>query len=310
MQAYALEARFQEALEAVLKQPDMEGAPDFVHFMLAKPNGAKLAAATLTGKDAETLVHLLGGDASHEAITLLADVARDGKRDPVLREAAIKEMTLTAPGASALVDLAEQGGLQEDLKSVARSALAMVQYPGVNERATKVFGIASSSDAAAHPAIAELMKLKGNAEAGREIFERPASSCTLCHRVGVHGVDFAPALDDIGSKLGKEAIYDSIIHPSAGIAAGFETTQITLKDGQNILGILRSETQEQLTLAFPGGATGALPKADIVTRKILPTSMMPEGLPALFSHQDLAHLVEYLSTLRGRSSKKEKTAAK
>ena len=303
IQVYDLADRFQEALDLVLKEPEIEGAQDCVHFLLTQSRGEKLVAEALAGRDAESVIHLLGGSVGPQAVKLLTGVATDKKRDLVIREAAVKEMSLTAPGALALVELGEQGMLPEDLKFSARAAMAMVQYPGVNERAVKAFGSPPSAGETASLPIAQLASLKGDAETGREIFGRASSSCTLCHRVGRLGVDFAPALDDIGSKLGKEAIYDAILNPNAGVASGFETTQLVLKNGQSILGIVHSETNGQVILAFPGGATGSFQKSDIAERKVLPTSMMPSGLQAQFSRQALADLVEYLSTLRGKASK-------
>jgi hypothetical protein len=38
--------------------------------------------------------------------------------------------------------------------------------------------------------------------------------------------------------------------------------------------------------------------------------MMPTGLPALFSPQEMADLVEYLSAQRGKPSKKDRSAAR
>jgi putative heme-binding domain-containing protein len=111
-------------------------------------------------------------------------------------------------------------------------------------------------------------------------------------------VDFAPALSEIGSKLPKEAIYDSIINPNASISMGFETTQLQTKDGTVAIGIVRSETNDELVLALPGGATNKFGKRDIVKREKLPTSMMPSGLNQALSQQDLVDLVEYLASLK------------
>jgi putative heme-binding domain-containing protein len=148
------------------------------------------------------------------------------------------------------------------------------------------------------PTIPQLVALKGNAAHGKELFERETTSCITCHRVGPIGADFGPALSEIGTKLGRDAIFESIIDPNAGIAMGFETTQLTLKDGSAAVGIVRSETADDLILAMPRGIQVPYKKSEIAAREKLPNSMMPSGLNQVLSVQDLVDLVEYLSTLK------------
>src|SRR4030095_14962591 len=110
------------------------------------------------------------------------------------------------------------------------------------------------------PPVAELAKLKGDAEKGKAVFERAESSCVTCHKIGDKGVDFGPSLSEIGGKLPKEALYDAIINPNSGVSMGFETWQFALHDGGGAMGILRSETGEEIVLSLPGGATMKLSK--------------------------------------------------
>mgnify|MGYP003506037921 CR=1 FL=1 len=84
---------------------------------------------------------------------------------------------------------------------------------------------------------------------------------------------------------------------------GFETTELKLKNGVSALGIVRSETGEQLVLALPGGVTNTFRKDQIAGRTKLTISMMPTGLQALFSQDDFVDLVEYLSSLKSPAGK-------
>ena len=99
-------------------------------------------------------------------------------------------------------------------------------------------------------------------------------------------------MSEIGTKLGKDAIYEAIIDPNAGITMGFETTVLTLKDGNSAIGIVRSDTEDEVVLAIPRGIVNRYKKADIAKREKLPTSMMPTGLQQMLSTQDLVDLVE------------------
>ena len=95
-------------------------------------------------------------------------------------------------------------------------------------------------------------------------------------------------------------MFESVLAPNAGISMGFETTQLSLKNSDVAIGIVRSETPEEITLVMAGGAENKYKKADVAKREKLPTSLMPPGLQAMMSTQDLVDLVEYLVSLKKR----------
>jgi putative heme-binding domain-containing protein len=142
------------------------------------------------------------------------------------------------------------------------------------------------------------VKLTGNIDKGRAIFERTESTCITCHTAGGKGVDVGPGLSEIGTKLPKEALYESILNPNSGLSMGFETQIFTLRDGGVASGIVRSETKDQITVVLPGGATQSVPKNNIAKREKLTTSLMPAGLSNVLSQDDLVNLVEYLASLK------------
>jgi putative heme-binding domain-containing protein len=299
VQAYGLTDRLPTVLDEALADPKSTGARDAIKFLISQQQeGMSLLRSAMATPKAEKLVTLLGGNPDRHAQALLSGAIINEKSSEPVRRAAVRALALNAAGALELVALAESGKMPAELKPVAQSALAMVQYPGISEKIAAVFPPAQAAGGKTLPPIPELMKMKGDVAKGRAIFARAESSCTLCHRVGQVGVDFAPALTEIGSKLGKDAIFDAILNPNAGISMGFETTDLKLKNGTSALGIVRSDTGEQLVLALPGGVTNTFPKNQIVTRTKLAISMMPTGLQSLFSQEDLVNLVEYLFSLK------------
>lgn len=293
-------------LEAALAVPTDPRALDAVKMLLKKPAGQKLLADSLASHQSAALITLLGGSGDKSAIKLLSDVLSDMKRDAAARASAVKALSLSAAGASTLVELAEGGKFPEDMKANAGTALSMVAYPGISERAAKAFPAPQVSGGKALPPIAELVKLKGDSTKGKAIFAKAESTCTLCHKVGDIGADFGPGLSEIGSKLGKDALWESLLNPNAGVSMGFETWSITMKNGQAAMGIVRSETNDQLVLALPGGVANTFDKKQIEKREKLPTTMMPSGLQAMFSQEDLVNLVEYLSSLKAKAVKSAK----
>jgi putative heme-binding domain-containing protein len=71
-----------------------------------------------------------------------------------------------------------------------------------------------------------------------------------------------------------------------------------MKDGSQAIGILRSETADEVVLAMPGGIVVKNKPSDIAKREKLPTSLMPAGLGQVIPQQDLVDLVEYLASLK------------
>src|SRR5205085_10216611 len=137
-----------------------------------------------------------------------------------------------------------------------------------------------------------------NPENGSKVFRKAEVNCIGCHRVNKEGVDFGPALSEIGTKLAKEAIYESILDPSSGISFGFEGWQIQLKNGDEVAGLITSESPDEIVVKTQTGISTKYKKADIAKRTKSAISMMPSGLQQAMSQQDLVDLVDYLSTLK------------
>jgi len=286
----------QALVDAALANVSDPLANDALKLVLAEPNSGELLDATLSGPQADKLVTLLGTSSDQRTIHALTILATKSDNPLPRRSAAVQALARSQTGAQAILTLARNNTLPADLKGVATTALNLVQYPSLKSDIATLFPAPAALGGQPLAPIAELVKLKGDAAHGAQMLERAA--CVTCHRVNDKGVDFAPALSEIGSKLPKEAIFDSIINPNAAISMGFETTQLETKTGTIALGIVRSETQDELVLALPGGATNKFSKREIAKREKLTTSMMPSGLNQAMSQQDLVDLVEYLASLK------------
>jgi len=62
--------------------------------------------------------------------------------------------------------------------------------------------------------------------------------------------------------------------------------------------LIASETETDLSIKAPGGVVLSYKKADIAGRTKQALSIMPAGLQALMSPDELVDLVEYLTTLK------------
>ena len=294
---FAVKGQAQALLDTALAIGSDPAAVEAMKMVLNESDGEAIVTKALDGPKSEAVLNLLGASGSKRGMKRLIAIVTKADAKLELRRAAVQALARTADGTLTLLELAKTRNLAEDLKPVAASALRLVQYASLKADIDALFPAPAAMGGKALPPISELVKLKGDAAKGRAIFERVESSCVLCHRVDDKGVDFGPALSEIGSKLPKEAIFDSIINPNAGISMGFETTQLALKDGIG-MGIVRSETADEVVLALPGGVAQKFAKSAITKRDKLPTSMMPSGLNQTLTQEDLVNLVEYLSTLK------------
>ena len=195
-----------------------------------------------------------------------------------------------------LIALAREKRLPKQLEPAA-SAVLFAAWPEVRDSAAKYLPTPPTTtlDGKTLPSLTVLAARTGDAVAGRPVFER---TCSSCHVVGSTGTDFGPALTEIGDKLPKSGLYHAILDPSAGIAFGYEGYTIKTRDGQQLVGMIVSETDDEVTLKLMGGIQRRVPKNTIVERKRMDTSLMPHGLERTMNEADLVHLVEYLSTLR------------
>jgi len=87
-------------------------------------------------------------------------------------------------------------------------------------------------------------------EAGKVIFAR---ACIVCHKIGEAGVNFAPNLNQVCSRLTREQIIKSILEPSAEIASGKRERE--RRDGRwrTYTGLIDAETGAQLKLRIGAG---------------------------------------------------------
>jgi putative heme-binding domain-containing protein len=147
------------------------------------------------------------------------------------------------------------------------------------------------------PPLEKLLQQPGNVELG-EVVYRTIGTCANCHQVGGQGKNVGPDLSQIGDKLAKEALYVSILDPSAGISHSYESYAALTESGQVVVGLMVSQTDEEVVLKDAEGIQRTLPRASLEELKVLEKSLMPDNLVAALSVEDLVNLVEYLTTLR------------
>jgi putative heme-binding domain-containing protein len=144
-------------------------------------------------------------------------------------------------------------------------------------------------------AIPSIVKLKGDANSGAEVFQK---NCSSCHRVKGKGMDIGPELTLIQEKFDREGLLDAIINPSAGIVFGYEAWTINTRDGEAFFGFLVADGANAVVIKDLSGAKHTIAASKITSRKKQDKSLMPEPSSLAMSEKNLADLSEYLMTIR------------
>jgi putative heme-binding domain-containing protein len=104
-------------------------------------------------------------------------------------------------------------------------------------------------------------------------------------------------MDDVGKRLSSYKLVESIIHPNAEVAEKYLSTSILTNDGRSIVGLLVSETPEEVVI-FDGKEKKTIAAADIDERTQLRQSSMPEGLAATLSPNEFLDVIVFLKSLK------------
>jgi putative heme-binding domain-containing protein len=132
---------------------------------------------------------------------------------------------------------------------------------------------------------------QGDPEKGRLTF---GARCMICHRFSGTGIVVGPDLD--ASRIsGREKVLGNILEPSREITAGYPLGIVETKKKEIISGIIASESAAGIVLRLAGGADRFVRKADIEKVDRPARSLMPEGIEAGLTPQDVADLLEFLT---------------
>ena len=138
----------------------------------------------------------------------------------------------------------------------------------------------------------------GSSSRGKKVFfDKPEAQCVRCHRIEGIGADVGPDLSHIAAQKDREYFLESIVLPNKQIAQGFDSVMVTLKNDETYVGVLKSETADQLVINSPQTGLMTIKKGDIQSRK-KSLSPMPEGIGQILSRQDIRNLIEFLSKLK------------
>jgi putative heme-binding domain-containing protein len=288
---------------------------DLLALAQTKPTeqlGVEAITALLELQQWELLMSALQGDDTAKAIATaevmgnsgsgaingpLLTVVKNAEVNIDVRRACVKAASRVNNGATELVKLVDEKSLDAELEQAVAAALHTAPSRQAREAAQRLFPLPVSKDNVPTPSIRELTELKGDLANGRMVFFS-TGTCHKCHVVDGMGREIGPNLSEIGSKLSREAMFESVLYPSAGISHNYEAWTAVMNDGTTLNGLLVSQTDSEVAIKGDDGLVRTLKKPEmeeLVKQKI---SLMPADLQKTMTTQELADVVEYMQSLK------------
>ncbi|MBK8001860.1 MAG: c-type cytochrome [Verrucomicrobia bacterium] len=261
-----------------------------------RADALKILAALLVPKSSADIqrsaIRALGVSGHVEVPNVIAEVWPG--LGPEMRLVALDELLGREPWALALVGLVEQGRISPNALDASRRGRLLRHGSGrVKQAAAKIFSEGGTTSRAEvvqrfRPALA----LAGDASRGGIVFNK---LCVTCHKRGEQGNDVGPNLQSVVNHPAEKLLV-SILDPNASIEPGYTAYSAQLSDGEEIYGIVSAETGNSLVMKQADGKTRTLLRSGITALRSANLSLMPEGLEAGMSPQELADLIRFLQT--------------
>ena len=282
-------ARRQLALEVISLFDSLAGIGDFgFRLMDAKePQELQLAALEALGSYREPAV---------------ADILIKSwpKLTPTLRDKATTLLLSRTDRIAKLLDAIEAKKiLPAQLSVAAKATLGRQKTPALAERIAKLIGDGSSSNRKeVIEKYAKEMGLRadegirapGDATRGSKVYE---TACMVCHKFADKGNDVGPHLGTIKAWTAEQLV-TNILDPNREVSPNFALYIVETNDGRTLAGLIASETAGNLTLKRADGGTDTVLRSEIKSLTSPGISLMPEGLEAAITPQQMADLIAYL----------------
>ena len=239
-------------------------------------------------------------------------LARYGRFTEDLRALARAVLASRRPWARALVAAVRAGDITAASVPVETvRQLSMLRDDDLARDVQALWGEVAGSSTAAMQADYERLRDLLAARPGGDPYEGKRlymQSCGKCHTLHDGGGQIGPSLtsykrDDVGRLLAN------IVNPSAEIREGYETHVLVLDDGRVVQGFLVEQDPQVLVLRTAEGTSLAIDRESIEERSVVGRSLMPEGLLAGLSDDDVRNLFAYLRSAQPLADKGRRSSA-
>ncbi|MEC7811516.1 MAG: hypothetical protein VX598_01815, partial [Verrucomicrobiota bacterium] len=112
------------------------------------------------------------------------------------------------------------------------------------------------------------------------------------------GKNIGPDLSQVGSRLNREQLLESLLEPAKTITEGYRLYSLEMKSGEIQTGFLLERAKENTRFRLLSGEELTMPTQSVLRFTDLPVSAMPAGLLQNLAPQEAADLLAYLVSLR------------
>jgi putative membrane-bound dehydrogenase-like protein len=214
------------------------------------------------------------------------------KLTPALRDKATTILLSRTDRITKLLDAIESKKiLPSQLSAATKATLGRQKTPALAERIAKLIGDGGSSNRKEVITKYEpVLSMTGDTTRGAKIYE---TLCMVCHRHLDRGNDVGPNLGTIKAWT-AEQILTNVLDPNREVSPNFALYIVETNDGRTLSGLITSETAGNLTLKRADGGTDTVLRSEIKSLTSPGISLMPEGLEAAITPQQMADLITYL----------------
>ena len=196
-----------------------------------------------------------------------------------------------------LTAIADGKVASKDLTADIIRQLRSLKDDGVQQLLAKVYGAVRETTADKKSEIEKYRKIyaagysqPGEAGRGRVVYNR---ICVQCHTLFDSGGKVGP--DITGANRSDLAyLLETIVDPNAVIPNEYRTSEIETKDGRSLTGVVKVMGDKSILLQTANEVV-TIPRDEIASQRQTELSMMPDGLLAPLTDQEVRDLLYYLS---------------
>jgi putative heme-binding domain-containing protein len=225
-------------------------------------------------------------------LSIYSQLSNAEKRD------ALNTLSSRAPFAKSLLAAIDDKKIAaKDLTAEVVRQLRNLKNPDLDAQIQKIWGIYRESTGDKQAEIEKYTRVfraggstPGDASRGRLVFSK---TCQQCHTLFDTGGKVGPDLTG-SNRSDLSYILQNMVDPNAVIPNDYRTTNIETKDERVITGIVKQQDEKALIIATANEQI-VLPRNEVKSMFTSEISMMPEGLLAQLSDQEVRDLIYYLS---------------
>jgi putative heme-binding domain-containing protein len=136
--------------------------------------------------------------------------------------------------------------------------------------------------------------VKGDPEAGRKLYYGEAR-CSECHAIRGYGGILGSDLTNIGARMTAKQLRQAIVNPDASPHFGFEKVTVIQKDGGEVKGVARNNSNYSIQIVDATGRLHMFEKSDLKEIVFDGKSFMPNDYNRTFGPDGVNNIMAFLA---------------